>query len=109
MTHLNQHPSDQDWDEDPSGHPGSSDRASVQNFLTPRHSYRGQFTPQNLAFNANLQEFSQQIGYICALETSGKLPPHEAYKRVKKLYKQLRDSKKALGIGDGDSSTNLED
>jgi hypothetical protein len=65
-----------------------------------RSRYYGEFTPQNLAFNANLQEFSQSVGYICALETGGKLSPQEAYKKVKKLYKRLKKSKKALGIGE---------
>ncbi|MGL4881817.1 MAG: DUF7219 family protein [Waterburya sp.] len=66
------------------------------NFLYPRANYHGDFSPQNLAFNANLQEFAQQVGYICALETNGKMPPVEAYKRIKKLWRQLKTSKKQL-------------
>ncbi|MGL5078557.1 MAG: DUF7219 family protein [Waterburya sp.] len=66
------------------------------NFLYPRANYHGDFSPQNLAFNANLQEFAQQVAYICALETNGKMPPVEAYKRIKKLWRQLKSSKKQL-------------
>ncbi|MGL5941389.1 MAG: DUF7219 family protein [Waterburya sp.] len=66
------------------------------NFLYPRANYHGDFSPQNLAFNANLQEFAQQVAYICALETNGKMPPVEAYKRIKKLWRQLKTSKKQL-------------
>jgi hypothetical protein len=33
------------------------------------------------------------------LETGGKLPSEEAYKQIKSLWKQLKRSKKELGIG----------
>lgn len=58
--------------------------------------YRGKFTPQQLIFNDNLQEFSYQVSIICGLETNGKLTPEEAYKRIKKLWKQVKNSKKNL-------------
>lgn len=69
-------------------------------FLYPRSSYHGEVKPENLVFNANLQEFGQRIGYICNLETSGKLSSLEAYHQIKDLWKQLKSSKKALGIGE---------
>ena len=68
------------------------------NFLYPRHSYRGKVKPDNLVFNSNLQEFAQKISYICALETGGKLPPKTAYKQIKSLWKELKRSKKELDI-----------
>ncbi len=68
-------------------------------FLHPRSRYYGDFTPENLAFNANLQEFAQKVTYICSLETGGKISPEKAYKEIKLLWKQLRSSKKNLGIG----------
>ncbi len=67
-------------------------------FFLPRASYRGQVKPENLVFNANLQEFSHKVSYLTALETSGKLSPEEAYKKIKALWKQLKLSKKELGI-----------
>lgn len=70
------------------------------NFLYPRSSYRGDIKPENLVFNANLQEFAQKVSYICNLETSGKVPPQKAYKQIKNLWKELKRSKKELGIGD---------
>lgn len=80
------------------------------NFLYPRYPYRGEVKPENLAFNANLQEFSQKIGYICNLETGGKITPSEAYQQIKELWKQLKQSKKGLGVGEnpfqGDSEEN---
>ncbi len=69
------------------------------NFLHPRHPYHGQVKPENLVFNSNLQEFAQKISYICNLETGGKLPPDEAYQQIKSLWKDLKKSKKELGIG----------
>ncbi len=71
-------------------------------FLHPRSRYRGEVKPENLVFNANLQEFSQRITYICCLETGGKMTPEESYREIKSLWKQLKKSKKQLGIG-GDS------
>ena len=69
-------------------------------FLYPHSSYRGEVKPENLVFNANLQEFAQRVSYICNLETAGKVSSVEAYERIKKLWKQVKHSKKELGIGE---------
>ncbi|MBC1220002.1 hypothetical protein GNF10_02630 [Nostoc sp. UCD121] len=69
-------------------------------FLYLRSRYYGQVKPENLVFNANLQEFAQKVSYITSLETSGKLEPEDAYKQIKALWKQLKRSKKALFIGE---------
>jgi sigma54-dependent transcription regulator len=84
---------------------GNSNNYERDRFLYPRSRYYGQFTPPNLVFNANLQEFSQRVTYICGLETGGKLNPEAAYQEIKQLYKQLKKSRKQLGIG-GSSSEN---
>ncbi|AFZ17933.1 DUF7219 family protein [Allocoleopsis franciscana] len=68
-------------------------------FLSPRSRYYGQVKPENLVFNANLQEFAQRISFICNLETNGKISSEEAYNQIKHLWKQLKRSKKQLGIG----------
>jgi hypothetical protein len=67
-------------------------------FIYPRSRYYGEFHPENVVFNANLQEFAQRVGYISNLETSGKLTPEQAYKQIKTLWKQLKRSKKQLNI-----------
>ncbi|MEB3335902.1 MAG: hypothetical protein VKJ46_00445 [Leptolyngbyaceae bacterium] len=72
---------------------------NYSNFLYPRSRYYGQVKPENLLFNANLQEFSHRVGFISCLETSGKLSPEEAYQEIKTLWKQLKQSKQQLGIG----------
>lgn len=74
--------------------------AERSEFLYPRARYRGAVQPENLVFNANLQEFSQRISFICNLESNGKLTPEESYKQIKSLWKQLKRSKKELGIGE---------
>ncbi len=76
----------------------SFDRGDRDNFLFPRSRYYGEFSPQQLTFNANLQEFAQRISYISGLQTGGKLSPDEAYDQIRSLYKQLKRSKKGLEI-----------
>lgn len=65
-------------------------------FFNPLGRYYGEFTPNNLAFNANLQEFAQQASYLCNLETNGKITPEEAYMQIKQLWQQLDQSKQEL-------------
>lgn len=81
-----------------------SNKGDKESFLYPRSRYYGQVKPENLVFNANLQEFAQKVGIITCLETSGKLFPEEAYKQIKTLWKQLKRTKKELGIGNEPSS-----
>lgn len=80
-----------------------SEKISIQvdktNFIYSRSSYYGQVKPKNLIFNANLQEFSQRVNFICNLETNGKLSPEDAYTEINVLWKQLKRTKKQLGIG----------
>ena len=67
-----------------------------EKFLYPTGKYYGEFTPQNLVFNANLQQFAQQVSYLCALETNGKISSQDAYDEIKKFWKKLKQSKKEL-------------
>jgi hypothetical protein len=69
---------------------------SKEQFLFPTAKYRGEFTPGNLVFNANLQEFAQRVGYICALESGGKISSKDAYNDIKNLWAELKKSKKLL-------------
>lgn len=74
----------------------SIDKPDMDKFLNPRATYRGEFTPQQLAFNANLQEFANRVNTICALETGGKISAIDAYHEIKSLWKKLRESKHNL-------------
>lgn len=78
-------------------------------FLYPRSQYHGQVKPENLVFNANLQEFAQRVSIICNLETGGKISPEEAYEQIKALWKQLKRSKEALRIGTDPLDNNSAD
>ena len=76
--------------------PDEEKKRIKEEFMMPRNSYQGEFTPQNLAFNANLQEFAQRVALICGLETGGKVSSAQAYSDIKKLWKDLKASKKNL-------------
>jgi len=78
-----------------------STQSDKDRFLYPRSTYHGDFSPELLVFNANLQEFAQHISYISALQTGGKITSYEAYQRIKQHYKQLKRSKKNLGLNLG--------
>jgi len=82
----------------------NQDQTDKENFIFPHSSYRGEFTPENLMFNANLQEFAQKVSYICNLETNGKMMPQTAYKQIKSLWKDLKQSIKNLGIEENKSN-----
>lgn len=73
-------------------------------FIYPRSRYYGDFQPENVVFNSNLQEFAQKVNYICNLETGGKLAPQEAYEEIKALWNDLKKSKKNLKIGKKDQN-----
>ncbi len=74
--------------------------ADRSDFLYPRSRYYGKVNPENLVFNANLQEFAQRVSFICNLETAGKISAQEAYDQVKELWHELRNSKQELGVGE---------
>lgn len=67
-------------------------------FLFPFSRYRGEVKPENLVFNANLQEFAQRVSLISGLESNGKLSPQEAYEQIESLWGQLKRSKHQLGV-----------
>ena len=78
----------------------SRDVPTRDELLTPRARYQGEFTPENLAFDANLQEFAQRVAYVCGLETAGKIKGDEAHRRIRVLYEELARTHQGLGIGD---------
>ncbi|WP_373538871.1 hypothetical protein [Chamaesiphon sp.] len=73
---------------------------NIDSFLYPINRYYGDVKPENLAFNHNLQEFTQRTSLICALETGGKLSPEEAYQQIKLLWQELKASKKSLRVNE---------
>lgn len=73
---------------------------NLTDFLYSRHPYYGQVKPENLVFNANLQEFSQRVSFICCLETGGKVSQDEAYKQIEALWEQLKRTREQLSMSD---------
>ncbi|MEO0948254.1 MAG: hypothetical protein AAFY11_08940 [Cyanobacteria bacterium J06641_5] len=71
-------------------------RRDFEEFSNPYYRYRGKATPQNIVFDANLQEFAYRINVICTLENTGKLSPQDAYKQIRDLWRMLKISKKNL-------------
>lgn len=67
-------------------------------FFYPYTAYNGNFPPQQVLFNANLQKFSQRIVYTSNLAHRGKIPLEVAYAEIEQLWQQLNLSKKKLGI-----------
>jgi len=78
---------------------GEFSQIKKNDLLYPRSRYYGDFKPENLAFNANLQEFAQKVSFITCLQTAGKLESHQAYKDIELLWEELKKSKRELGIG----------
>lgn len=67
-------------------------------FLYARSRYHGQLKPENLVFNASLQEFAQRVGYIANLQTNGKLTTQESYEHLKILWIQFEFACRQLRI-----------
>jgi len=70
------------------------------NFFFPKSRYYGEVKPENLAFNANLQEFATRVGYISALATNGKIGMGSAFSQIEALWEQLERSKRQLRAGE---------
>ena len=71
----------------------TSDQERINSFIYPQVPYLGCSKTEDLAFHANLQEFSQRVSYLCGLESGGKLSSEQAYEQVQCLWQQLKQSK----------------
>ncbi len=73
--------------------------------LEAHTSYRGRdWSPQRLMFHQNLESFADRVGLIVGLQSNGKMSQEEAYTEIRKVWKDLKDSKGALlNDRDGDS------
>lgn len=65
----------------------------------PRYRYRGEPTPENIAFDSQLQQFAQQVQIIASLHTGGRLSTQESYQSIKRSWKQVKATGQELGIG----------
>lgn len=68
-----------------------------EQFLYPyRSRANSNLSPGQILFSANLQEFSQKVSLVCALESNGKLTPYETFARIQHLWTSLERSKQTL-------------
>jgi transcriptional regulator with AAA-type ATPase domain len=65
-------------------------------FLNPLALYQGEPSLAQYMFNANLQEFANKVDLLCALQTGNKISAEDAYAEIRKLWKELKLSKKNL-------------
>lgn len=70
----------------------------LDSVIYPRSSYYGGLTVEYLAYNAGLQEISQKIADICALESEKKISAEQAYEEIKNLWAQFKQNQSELGI-----------
>lgn len=61
--------------------------------------YQGRFSIENLAFNANLQEFTRQARKIADSHEQGHIDSDKALYQLEQLWKQFKASKYGLGMG----------
>jgi hypothetical protein len=91
--------------------PSPSDRRSptpsgggVLSPLEAHGSYRGDdWSPERLAFHQNLESFADRVGLVVGLQANGKLSQEQAYAQIKKIWSELKVSKKSL-LKSGDPS-----
>lgn len=81
---------------DSSPSPDRDDRL-VRSPMEAHGSYRGDdWSPERLAFHQNLESFADRVGLIVGLQSNGKISQEQAYKNIKKLWKEIRQSKDQL-------------
>ncbi|MCP9777642.1 hypothetical protein KBY75_05100 [Cyanobium sp. T1G-Tous] len=65
--------------------------------MEPHSTYRGSdWTPQRLMFHQNLESFAERVGLVVGLQSNGKVSQEEAYAEIRRIWKDLKDSKDTL-------------
>jgi len=57
-----------------------------QQFLHSRSPYYGRPDADAVEVNQHLQDFAQQVGYVCNLHTGGRLSSQEAFEQLERLW-----------------------
>ena len=74
---------------------------SVRSPLEAHSSYRGSgWSPERLVFHQNLETFADRVGLLVGLQANGKLSQEAAYAEIRRLWKELKQSKDNLIDGD---------
>jgi hypothetical protein len=70
---------------------------AIRSPLEAHSSYRGRdWSPQRLMFHQNLESFADRVGLIVGLQSNGKISQEEAYTEIRKIWKNLKESKGLL-------------
>lgn len=80
----------------PDGPAGGPDApgSPVRSPLEAHSSYRApDWTPQRLMFHQNLESFAERVGLLVGLQSNGKVSQEQAYAEIRKLWKDLKDSR----------------
>jgi hypothetical protein len=80
--------------------PGSRDGSGTEATHSPIEAhggYRGpDWSPERLMFHQNLESFAERVGLIVGLQSNGKITQENAYAEIRRIWNDLRDSKKSL-------------
>ena len=75
----------------------SGKQEGIRSPMESYSSYRGKnWSPQRLAFHQNLENFAERIGLIVGLQSNGKITQEQAYAEIRKIWKELKESKGEL-------------
>lgn len=87
----------------PDGGDGGDAGRPLQAPLEAHSSYRGKdWSPQRLVFHQNLESFADRVGLIVGLQSNGKMSQESAYTEIRKIWKELKNSKDELLNDTGD-------
>ena len=74
-----------------------ADGDDVRSPMESHSAYRGpDWTPQRLMFHQNLESFAERVGLVVGLQSNGKVSQEQAYAQIRRIWKELKDSKDAL-------------
>ena len=69
----------------------------VSSPMEPHSGYRGaDWTPERLMFHQNLESFAERGGLVVGLQSNGKVSQEQAYAEIRRIWKDLKESKDAL-------------
>ena len=65
--------------------------------MEPSAPYRGpDWTPQRLMLHQILESFAERVGLVVGLQSNGKVSQEQAYAEIRRIWKDLKDSKDVL-------------
>ena len=83
-----------------SGAPAPEPDSALNALASPMeaHSaYHGDdWSPQRLVFHQNLESFAERVGLVVGLQSNGKVSQEQAYGQIRRIWKELKESKDAL-------------